>query len=94
MILPDNASIVAITPISRDHCELIPVGLLIFTFKVRLLTYFLYCLSALFWRVDEYTCDWELMDIIMRAQDTIVHATERNQPEEDLRLVDQAIMHL
>lgn len=52
------------------------------------------CFSALFWRVDDDSCDLDLNDTILRAQDTIVHATERQQPEEDLRLVEKAIIHL
>ncbi|KAH8117115.1 hypothetical protein DFH11DRAFT_1505319 [Phellopilus nigrolimitatus] len=49
---------------------------------------------SLFWRVDEDALDYELPDNIHRAEQAILHAKERGQPNEDIKLVERAITHL
>ncbi|KAI5122210.1 hypothetical protein M0805_002699 [Coniferiporia weirii] len=63
--------------------------------KTALLTVTIENLSnSLFWRVDEDALDYELAENLHRAENALAHAMERNQPIEDIRLVERAIVHI
>ena len=49
---------------------------------------------SLFWRFDDDTFDQELEENINRAENAVLHAQERKQPAEDIKLVEDAIVHL
>ena len=47
----------------------------------------------MFWRTDE-DFNAEILSMVKHAEGAIVHATERNQPKEDIELVEKALVHL
>lgn len=49
--------------------------------------------SALFWRTDE-DFNVDIWTMVRHAEGAIIHATERNQPREDIELVEKALAHL